>query len=127
MALLVLGPDQVVVRVATGTARAVGVEVFVVVVVHGVFGVDLLEESVGALDVGVEASAGSARVGLVQVVVIVVVVVVVVVVVAVAVVVAGSRGCSGADTSSAGGSGTVASPLLVDTCRAGTSSVLGDP
>jgi hypothetical protein len=97
----------------------VWVEVFVVVVVHGVFGVNLLEEAVGALDVGVDTSTGSARVGLVQVVV--------VVVVAVSVVVAGSAGGSGAGTSSAGGSGTVASPLLVDTCRAGTSSVLGDP
>lgn len=122
MSLLVLGADSVVVRVAAGTARAVGVEVFVVVVVHGVFGVNLLEEAVRALDVGVDTSTSAARVGLVQVVV-----VVVVVVVAVSVVVAGSRGGSGAYTSSAGGSGTVTGPLLVDTCRAGTSSVLGDP
>lgn len=121
MSFLVLGADSVVVRVATGTARAVGVEVFVVVVVHGVFGVNLLEEAVGALDVGVDTSTSAARVVLVEVVV------VVVVVVAVSVVVAGSRGGSGADTSSTSGSGTVTGPLLVDTCRAGTSSVLGDP
>jgi hypothetical protein len=99
------------------------VEVFVVVVVHGVFRVNLLEEAVGALDVGVQAPTSGTRVGLVQVVV----VVVAVVVVAVSVVVAGSRGGSGAYTSSTSGSGTVAGPLLVDTCRASTSSVLGDP
>jgi hypothetical protein len=122
VSLLVLGADSVVVRMATGTARAVWVEVFVVVVVHGVFRVNLLEEAVGALDVGVQAPTSGTRVGLVQVVV-----VVAVVVVAVSVVVAGSRGGSGAYTSSTSGSGTVAGPLLVDTCRASTSSVLGDP
>lgn len=127
MSFLVLGADPVVVRVATGTARAVRVEVFVVVVVHGVFRVNLLEEPVGALDVGVDTSTGGARVVLVEVVVRVVVVVVVVVV---AVVVAGGSGGSGTCTctSSASGSGTgaVACPLLVDTCRSGAGSVLGN-